>query len=71
MDVTWERLKIYGGEGEDEREREREREIEKERESFKEKLNVGQYSKVLVMKRKSISKESAQNFKYGIDNVAN
>ena len=30
MDVTWERLKIYGGEGEDERERERERDRERE-----------------------------------------
>ena len=53
------------------RERAREREIEKERESFKEKINVGLYSKVLAMKLKSISKESAQNFKYGKDNVAN
>ena len=49
----------------------REREIENERERFKEKVNVGKNSKVLVMKLKSISKESAQNFKYGIDNVAN
>ena len=61
MDVMLERLKIDGGE----------REREKERGRFKEKINVGQYSKVLVMKLKSISKESAQNFKYGIDNVAN
>ena len=63
MDVTLERQKIDGGE--------REREIENERERFKEKVNVGKNSKVLVMKLKSISKESAQNFKYGIDNVAN
>ena len=63
MDVMLERLKIDGGE--------REREREKERGRFKEKINVGQYSKVLVMKLKSISKESAQNFKYVIDNVAN
>ena len=65
MDVTWERQKIDGGE------REREREIENERKRFKEKVNVGKNSKVLVMKLKSISKESAQIFKYGIDNVAN
>ena len=52
------------------RERERER-VENERKRFKEKVNVGKNSKVLVMKLKSISKESAQNFKYGIDNVAN
>ena len=63
MDVALERQKINGGE--------REREIENEREGFKEKVNVGKNSKVLVMKLKSISKESAQNFKYGIDNVAN
>ena len=63
MDVTLERQKIDGGE--------RERERENERERFKEKVNVGKNSKVLVMKLKSISKESAQNFKYGIDNVAN
>ena len=67
MDVTWERQKIDGEESlekEKERDRERERKIQR-------KHNVGQYCKVLVMKLKSISKESAQNFKYGIDNVAN
>ena len=52
-------------------ETEKEREIENERERFTEKVNVGKNSKVLVMKLKSISKESAQIFKYGIDNVAN
>ena len=70
MDVTWERLKIYGEEGEDERESERARDREREG-IIQRKHNVGQYCKVLVMKLKSISKESAQNFKYGIDNVAN